>query len=684
MTARGEGSVVTLINGTTFCLSTAAGEILSGEPHGLFFRDARLLSAWSMLLDGHHAQPLSVDVGQADHARFVLRRRPAPGRADSTVLLVRERSVGSGLVETITIDNMGRESTSLELTIKFEADFADLFAVKEGHLNHAGTTASITSMDVTLHSAIDPSRGIRLTASAQPEFAEDTVTWHVVVPARQRWQTTIVVQPIVGNQWVEPESTMVDAQDTWMARTTKISVESPTVAAVVQRSKLDLDALRMNDSDGRAFLAAGAPWFMTLFGRDSLFTAWMCLPLDVNVAVGTLELLASMQGTKTDPMTEEQPGRILHELRLGPDNARTIGGREYYGTVDATPLFVMLLGEAWRWGADPATIRSLLPAADAGLAWIADIADADHDGFVEYRRATDRGLINQGWKDSFDGINDAAGGLAEPPIALCEVQGYVYAALINRAILADAFGDAPTATTCRAKAQRLRENFAKAFWMPDEGWYAVALDGHHRQVDSLTSNVAHCLWTGIATDEHAAQIVAALATPAMNSGYGLRTLSADMGAYNPMSYHNGSVWPHDTAIAIAGLMRYQHIPGATELAQQLASGLFSAATTFNGRLPELFCGFARKEFTPPIPYPTSCSPQAWASAAPLLVLRSLLGLEPDEPQQRLRVRASVPPEWGMVTLDGLRLGTETARIRVHRGEITVDGLSPSWAIDVTT
>ena len=681
VTARGEGSVITLINGTTFCLSTQAGEIVAGEPHGLFFRDARLLSAWSMRLDGHHLQPLSVDMAQPDRARFVLRRRPAPGRADSTLLLVRERSVGSGLVETITIDNMGRESTSLELEINFEADFADLFAVKEGHLSHGTTSASITAMDVTLHSSADPDRGIRLTATGQPEFGANCLTWHVVVPSRQRWQTTITVQPIIGNQWIDPESSAMDTLDTWQSRTTGISIESPATAAVIQRSKLDLDALRMNDTDGRAFLAAGAPWFMTLFGRDSLFTAWMCLPMDVNVAVGTLELLASMQGTKTDPTTEEQPGRIMHELRLGPDNARTIGGKEYFGTIDATPLFVMLLGEAWRWGADPAVIRSLLPAADAGLAWVAEAAATDEDGFLAYRRATDRGLINQGWKDSFDGINDAAGGLAEPPIALCEVQGYVYAAWQNRAMLADAFGDVATAAACRAKAQRLREDFAREFWMPEQGWYAVALDGHHRQVDSLTSNVAHCLWTGIATDEHAAQIVAALATPSMNSGYGLRTLSADMGAYNPMSYHNGSVWPHDTAIAIAGLMRYQHIAGAAELAQQLATGLFSAASAFNGRLPELFCGFARKEFTPPIPYPTSCSPQAWASAAPLLVLRSLLGLEPDEPQQRLRVRPNLPPEWGAVTLDGLRLGDATARIRVHRGEISVEGLPTSWIVD---
>ncbi|HEY1486062.1 MAG TPA: glycogen debranching N-terminal domain-containing protein [Micromonosporaceae bacterium] len=670
--------MVTLVNGTTFCLSTAAGEIVPGEAHGLFFHDARLLSIWSLLIDGHHPQSMSVDVRMADRARFVLRRRPSSGHVDSTVLVVQERTIGSGLVETITVDNMGRESTSFDLTIRFEADFADLFAVKEGRVPKTSTNASITSMDVTLHSAADPSRGIRLSASGQPDLATDSLTWHVVVPARQQWQTTITVQPIIGSERIDPQPIRTDA---WLSRSTSISVADRSVDAVVQRSKLDLDALRMSDADGRAFLAAGAPWFMTLFGRDSLITAWMCLPLDVSVAVGTLELLASMQGSKDDPMTEEQPGRILHELRLGPDNAQAIGGREYYGTADATPLFVMLLGEAWRWGADPAVIRSLLPAADAGLAWIADQGDVDRDGFVEYRRATDRGLVNQGWKDSFDGINDAAGSLAEPPIALCEVQAYVYGALLSRAMLADAFGDAPTAARCRKRAEHLRAAFADAFWMPDHGWYAVGLDGRHRQVDALTSNVAHCLWTGIATDEHAAAIIAALSTPAMNSGYGLRTLAADMGAYNPMSYHNGSIWPHDTAIAIAGLMRYRHLSGATELAHALAIGLFSAASAFNGRLPELFCGFARKEFTPPIPYATSCSPQAWASAAPLLVLRSLLGLEPDEPGQRLRVQTCLPPQWGAVTLDGLRLGDVTTRVSADDRGVRVDGLPESWTVE---
>jgi glycogen debranching enzyme len=678
----GDRDSATIVNGTTFCLSSADGDIATGEPHGLFFRDARLLSQWTLLLDGHPAQALSATLNDADRARFVLRRRPPPGRADSTLLVVRDRSVDNGLRETITVDNIGRETTSFELTVRFEADFADLFAVKEGRQGQTEVAPTVSPVDVTVRSVDDPARGVRITATGDPELSPNALTWQVVAPSRERWQAVVSVQPVVGAEWIEAQPSDDDEQShDWLVRMTAISVEHPGVAAVIRRSGLDLDALRIKNPDGHAFLAAGAPWYMTLFGRDSLLTAWMCLPLDAELALGTLQTLAAMQGREVDPMTEEQPGRILHELRLGPYSQDALGGQEYYGTVDATPLFVMLLAEAWRWGADPPAIRRLLPAADAAITWLSEYGDSDHDGFIEYRRATDQGLLNQGWKDSYDAINFAAGGLADGAIALCEVQGYAYAALLARAELAVAFGDDAAAHACRARASVLKDEFARTFWVGHHGWYAMALDGDKRQVDSLSSNAAHCLWTGIATDAHAARLINAMSTAAMDSGYGLRTLSADMGAYNPMSYHNGSVWPHDNAIAIAGLMRYGHIPGAVELAHRLANGVFDAAGHFGGRLPELYCGFPRNEFSPPIPYPTSCSPQAWASGAPLLILRAFLGIEPDEPSKKLRVRAKLPKTWGEVSLDGLRLGESTASLRAHGDDIVVDGLPPSWRIE---
>lgn len=406
----------------------------------------------------------------------------------------------------------------------------------------------------------------------------------------------------------------------------------------------------------------------------------MSLPLDVGLSIGTLQQLAGAQGRRVDPLTEEQPGRILHEIRRGPASADVLGGSTYYGSIDSTPLFVMLLAECWRWGGDEEQVRALVPAADAALAWATRYGDRDDDGFIEYRRATDRGLINQGWKDSFDAISDAAGHLADPPIALCEVQGYQYAALRARADLADAFGEPATAGRLRDRAAALQSRFADAFWLPDRGYYALALDGDKRPVDSLTSNVGHCLWTGIATDEHVAVMVERLAGEEMTSGFGLRTLATTMGAYNPMSYHNGSVWPHDTAIAVAGLLRYRHVPGAVELAERLAVGLLDAAAAFGGRLPELFCGFPRTQFHTPVPYPTSCSPQAWASAAPLLLVRSFLGLEPDVPHRRLTVCPQLPKVWGRVALTDLRLGEATVRIEAEGAAAEVTGLPEEWQL----
>ncbi len=661
----GSSGVVTVIEGTTFCLSSRDGDITPGGASGLFVDDARVLSRLSLLLDGQRCDHLSTRAATADQADFVLRRRPGSGQADSTMLVVRARTVDRGLHETITLENVGREATTTIMSVQVDADFADLFTVKNGGATTGRSVATVTSDELTMRSTQEIGRSVRIRATGEPVVSHSALTWRIVIPARGSWRTTISVDASSDGEppaQLEPmDQDIAEAQR--HGHETVLDVANPDIAAVLGRTIADLDSLRMIDErTGHTYVAAGAPWFMTLFGRDSLLTAWMALPLEVGLAVGTLQTLASLQGTVVNPMTEEQPGRILHEQRRGPDSDLALGGQRYYGSVDATPLFVMLLAEAARWGADLETIRGLLPNADAALGWLDDYGDRDGDGFVEYQRATDRGLINQGWKDSFDGINNADGQLAIAPIALCEVQGYAYAARVSRAYLADLFGDAEAAAYWRERAAKLKMAFADAFWLPESGYLAVALDGRKTPMDALTSNIGHCLWTGIVSDEHATQIVAALATESMNTGYGLRTLSAEMGAYNPMSYHNGSVWPHDTAICIAGLMNYRRIPGAVDLAHRLAAGLFEAATAFDDRLPELFCGFARTTFAPPIPYPTSCSPQAWASAAPLLVLRAFLGLAPDMPAGRIDIHPDLPVAWGEVALGHVHLGATTAAI----------------------
>ncbi|BBX95102.1 amylo-alpha-1,6-glucosidase [Mycobacterium lacus] len=682
---------VTLVEGGTFCLSDRHGDVVVGTSHGLFFRDARVLSRWELRVDGQVAESLSVESTEAFAAQFILRRAPRSGLVDSTLLVVRERLVADGLRETITLHNLDKESTVVSLELRADADFADLFAVKAGRAAVGGADMSVAGGELVLRERGDGVRGLTVAATGDPIVLPGALNWRVVVAPGERWQTEILVQPTWANHKIRtrfPRGEHMQSSaparkiEAWRDTATTVDTDNAVLARVLRQSESDLGALLIHDDDGhgRPFVAAGAPWFMTLFGRDSLLTAWMALPLDVGLAVGTLRQLAAVQGRHVDPVTEEQPGRIMHEARRGPASADVLGGSIYYGSIDATPLFVMLLAECWRWGADEAVVRSLLPAADAALTWADRYGDRDGDGFVEYQRATDRGLVNQGWKDSFDGINDAAGRTAEPPIALCEVQGYLYAALTSRAELAEALGDAAEATRLRARADELRAAFAHTFWLPAQGWYAVALDRRKHPVDALTSNVGHCLWTGIASDEHAAAIVERLSGVEMDSGFGLRTLATTMGAYNPMSYHNGSVWPHDTAIAVAGLLRYRHLPGAVALAERLATGLLDAAMTFGGRLPELFCGFPRSQFGSPVPYPTSCSPQAWASAAPLLLLRSFLGLDPHVPHRRLSVSPHLPQAWGGIALTNLRLGSMTVHLEAEGATVKAHGLGDDWQL----
>ena len=436
----------------------------------------------------------------------------------------------------------------------------------------------------------------------------------------------------------------------WRAAVPVVDCDNQLLQDVLDRSAEDLGALRIADPDypDLDVVAAGAPWFMALFGRDSLLTSWSTLPWVPGLARGTLHTLARLQGHRVDQFSEEEPGRILHEVRLGIDATRALGGSSvYYGSVDATPLFVMLLGEAARWGMADDDVAELLPAADRALAWITDFGDLDGDGFVEYQRKTDRGLLNQGWKDSGDAISFRDGRPARGPIALAEVQGYVYGAYRARAQLARGTGDDTGAQQWDARADQLRARFDDAFWMPQHGHYAIALDGEKRAVDILASNQGHCLWTGIVDERRVDALVESLLSPALFTGWGVRTLARGMAAYNPVSYHNGSVWPHDNALLVAGLVRY----GRHDAAARIAQGLVDTAAVYGGRLPELFCGFGREELGFPVPYPTSCSPQAWAAATPIALVTALLGIDPESSH----IDNHLPADWGRVRISGLHL-----------------------------
>jgi len=424
-------------------------------------------------------------------------------------------------------------------------------------------------------------------------------------------------------------------------------------------------------------VAAGAPWFMTLFGRDALWAAEMAMPVDPSLALGTLQTLADRQGQVVDLLSEEEPGKILHEVRLDVSSSLSLGGKSvYYGSVDATPLFVCWLGDVSRWGFAPDTIASLLPHADRALDWIRDYGDKDGDGFVEYERLNPQGLINQGWKDSWDGINFADGRLAEPPIALCEVQAYVYSAFMARSWIAFDTGDRRLAEELADHAAQLKKRFNEQFWMPERGYYAVALDGKKRQVDACASNMGQCLWFGLVDEDKAPLVAERLMSPEMFSGWGVRTLASDMGAYNPVSYHNGSVWPHDNAIIAAGLLRY----GFVEEAQRISTALFEAAEFSDGRLPELFCGFSRERFPEPVPYPTACAPQAWAATTPILLVTSLMRYDADVSRGGLWMDPVLPQSYGDVHISNAPMAGSRITIDVTNSVARVEGLPEGMAL----
>jgi glycogen debranching enzyme len=522
--------------------------------------------------------------------------------------VVRERLVGDGLRETITLENLGREATAVGLELRVEADFADLFDVKEG-LPPGPGDRSLDQEDGGLifrFRSGSTRRGARVAFSQPAQMHREQATFEIIVPAHGEWRTCLQVTPIIDGDDIEPrhkcgqpvaEAKPSERLTKWRREIPIVTTEHEGLRRVVARSAEDLGALRIFDPDypERTVVAAGAPWFMTLFGRDSLLTSWMALLVDPDLALGVLQTLARFQGKEVDPRNEEEPGRILHEMRFGEAASLSLGGgRVYYGTADATPLFVMLLGELRRWGLATEVVDQLLPHADRAMEWIENFGDRDGDGYVEYQRATDRGLGNQGWKDSWDGIRFATGEVAKPPIALCEVQAYVYGAYLARAHFASEVGDAVTVERFRTKAAELKRAFNRDFWLEDRGWLAMGLDVEKRPIDALASNMGHCLWTGIVDQDKATSVARHLLSPEMFSGWGIRTLATSMAGYNPISYHCGSVWPHDNAIITAGLMRY----GFVEEAQRVILALLHAAETQGGRLPELFsgieCGWRRQ------------------------------------------------------------------------------------------
>ena len=638
------GESISVLEGDTFVVSDRRGDIAGSpdQPHGLFHQDTRILSRWRLTVDGNLPRVLSTDDVDYFSVQFFLAPPHGTVYDDASFSIFRKRAVGDGFHEDLTVINHTSETLELELFLEVGADFADLFEVKDALAKKGQHEVRIEDGQLVLGYRREKFlRETRVAASApEAELGADGIRFRLSIPPQREWTTCLDVLAAVHAFGAAPRRTKYGHGDSqarpnmrlsleeWIEAAPALSSDWQSLELTYRRSLIDLAALRFYPPilAEMALPAAGLPWFMAVFGRDSLITSYQALPYTPELAETTLQVLAARQGSRVDDFRDEEPGKILHELRLGELTAfEERPHSPYYGTADATPLFLVLLDEVERWTGNVDLVRELEAEARAALTWIDDYGDRDGDGYVEYeRRNTDTGLENQCWKDSWNSILFADGRLASGPIATCEIQGYVYDAKRRCARLArDVWGDPALAARLEDAAAALKERFNTDFWVSEREFFALALDGDKQQVDSLTSNIGHLLWSGIVEDDKADAIARHLLGPKLFSGWGVRTMAEGERGYNPLGYHVGTVWPHDSSLVAAGLARY----GYREGAGRIAFAVLEAAAFFRHRLPEVFAGYPRGQTGFPVEYPTACSPQAWASGAPLLFVTTLLGLE---------------------------------------------------------
>ena len=655
---------VSILEGNTFVVSDLAGNIDASpvDTHGLFAWDTRFLSRWVLTIDGQRPGVLSTDDLAYFSAQFFLVPGTGTVYVDADLSIMRKRSARDGFREDLLIRNEDTKPKDLEVRLQAAADFADLFEVKDALAKKGQTYQEVTDGRLVLGYRRETFvRETWITTSVPAVIDSTGITFGVHIEPHGEWRASIDVRvPAVLKATPEEAVTggVNAASDTdapvpsknlddWLSTAPKLTCEWATLEQTYRRSLVDLAALRFFPGFVSGSLpAAGLPWFMSIFGRDSLITSYQALPFVPELAVTSLRALAAWQGTRHDEFRDEEPGKILHELRFGEMTAfEERPHSPYYGSADSTPLFLILLDETERWTGDRALVEDLEGEARAALNWIADYGDRNGDGYVEYERHMKTGLENQCWKDSWNSILFADGTMSKLPRATCEIQGYVYDAKVRTARLARTFWNDPAlADRLEQEAADLKVRFNRDFWLPERDAFALAIDGDGRKVDSITSNIGHLLWSGIADSGRAAACVAHLMSDGLFSGWGIRTMAEGEGGYNPIGYHLGTVWPHDNSIIAMGLRRY----GYREQAARVAMGILEAATFFNGRLPEAFAGYRRELTRFPVEYPTACSPQAWASGTPLLMLRALLGLEPVG--DHLLVDSALPEQIGWLQI----------------------------------
>ena len=653
---------ISILDGSTFVVCDRRGDIAASpdQAQGFFYRDTRFLSHWTLTADSRPLEVLSTDENQYFSAQFFLVPPGGDVNQNPSTSVIRKRSVGDGFHEDLTVINHDPVALELDLRLEAGSDFADLFEVKDALAKKGKTYKYIDGRTLVLgYRRGDFVRETHIEASQRCELDESGFTFRLQLAPNSEWSTCLSVRPVVdraraikyghGEDEAKPDIGMSLAD--WLQAAPRLKTDWDPLEHIYERSLIDLAALRFTSElfPGQAMPAAGLPWFMTVFGRDSLITSYQALPFTPDLAATTLRVLARYQGAKVDPFRDEFPGRILHEIRFGElTHFEERPHSPYYGAADTTPLFLVLLDEVERWTGDTELVRELEPAARKALAFLDEHGDLDGDGYIEYERAQETGLENQCWKDSWDSIRFADGTIAEGPIATCEILGYVYDAKLRTARLArEIWGDPELAARLETDAAGLMERFDRDYWLPERGHYALALDGDKRQVDSLTSNIGHLLWSGIVPPDRAQQLAAHLTGERLCSGWGIRTMAEGEGGYNPIRYHNGTVWPHDNSLIAAGLARY----GFRAEATTIANATLEAATHFRYRLPEVFAGYRRSRTSFPVEYPTASSPQAWATGAPLLLLRVMLGLEPEGDE--LQSDPVLPETIGRLELNGI-------------------------------
>jgi glycogen debranching enzyme len=632
-----------VLDGSTFVVGDRLGDVRgeAGREHGFYCEDTRFLSRWVLHAGEAPLELLGLDQSAHFAAQFFLTPRVGPDE-EAPCSIMRRRLIDHVWMEEVSVTNHRHESSEVRVVLEVAADFADLFEVKDGAVAEREVSCRHDDRTLTfLYERAGFRRSVTISASNPAAVTREGFAYSLRLAPGERWSTTFTATPLAAQPGVafakrEPRGALAQLSasksaelEQWLARAPVLQTQDTALAHTYRASLSDLAALRLHPDllEGATLPAAGLPWFMALFGRDSLITSFQALPYLPELAATTLRVLAARQAQERDDFHEQEPGKILHELRFGELTAR--GERPhspYFGTADATPLFLILLDEYHHWSGDDELVRTLEPHARAALAWIEDSGDADGDGYVEYAcRNPATGLANQCWKDSWNAIQFADGTLARGPIATCEIQGYVYDARRRSARLArEVWGDEALAERLERQAAHLRGCFQRDFWMPERGCHALALDGEKRQVDSLTSNIGHLLWSGLLDEDEAATTAERLLDEQLYSGWGVRTLGTREAGYNPLGYHTGTVWPHENSLIAAGLARYGH----NEAARTIAVAMLRAAPYFEHRLPEVFAGYPASVTSVPVAFPTASRPQAWAAGTPLLLLSTLLDLHP--------------------------------------------------------